>query len=136
MIPDIKVLKRKCKKQKICVKKDTYFQLAEEYIFLNSIFNSNDIIDNISLLMDMVFYPIYVFIQLVLLEPSPFFIMGLMKTYQLWNDWFRYQDISFQIDFWVLTVKKVGGPWISTNDPYYHVYVYADAMERLSLLTN
>jgi hypothetical protein len=136
MIPDHKILKKKCKKKKIYVKKDTYFQLAEEFIMLESIFNTDDIIDSVMMIVDMIFYPIYVIIQLVRLHPSPFYIFGLMKAYQLWIDWLRYKELSYQIDTWIFTVKKLRGPWISTNNPTYHVYVYADAMERLSLVTN
>lgn len=132
MIPDQKILKKRCDKQKICIESNSYFKLAEEYVILESLF-SVELFDFLFIILDMVIYPIYVIIKLYNLEHSPMFIIGLMKTYQLWTDWFRYQELKFKILEWKITVKKLGGPWISTNDPTYHVYVYADAMERLSL---
>jgi hypothetical protein len=136
MIPDNKVLKKRCKRHKIRVKPDTYFQNAEEYIHLQTIFETESIFDLASLFLDMFLYPIYVIYQISILEPSPMFVFGLMKTYELWKDWFRYTELKFQISLWTLTVKKLGGPWISTNDPTYHIYVYADAMQRLSLFNS
>jgi pyruvate/2-oxoacid:ferredoxin oxidoreductase alpha subunit len=136
MIPSNKIIKRRCKKLKLKVKKYRYFDLAEEYIFLEKIFVSNDFIDNLSLAIDMVLYPLYVFFQIVNLEPSPMFIFGMMKSYQMWIDFFRYTELYYEVEDWHNIVKKLGGPWIATNDPTYHLYVYADAMERISFVTN
>jgi len=108
------------------VPKNTYFALAEEYVFLESIF------EDYFYLIDMIVYPIYVLIQLICLEPSPMFIFGLVKTYQMWVDWFRFQTLKSEIQIWKMIVKKLKGPWISTNNPKYHVFVYADAMQRIS----
>ena len=40
-------------------------------------------------------------------------------------------ELREEINSWISIVKKVDGPWISTNDSQYHLYVYADAMQRL-----
>jgi hypothetical protein len=136
MILENKKLKNLCRKRKVRVQKDTYFHLAEEFVLLESVFRMDNFLDMFLLLVDMVFYPLYVVAQIIQQEPSPMFVFGMMKTYQLWIDWFRYQDLLFKVTEWKLIVKSVGGPWIATNDPTYHVYVYADAMERMSHATN
>ncbi len=59
------------------------------------------------------------------------YMFSLMKTYQLWIDWLRFRELREKVDNWKMKVKSVGGPWISTNDPDYHVFVYADGMERI-----
>jgi hypothetical protein len=35
---------------------------------------------------------------------------------------------------WTNIVRAVGGPFISTNDAKYHIYVYADGMQEFTLL--
>jgi hypothetical protein len=67
---------------------------------------------------------------------KPMFIFGMMKSYQMWIDFFRYSELYYEVENWHTIVKKLGGPWIATNDPTYHLYVYADAMERISFVTN
>ena len=72
-----------------------------------------------------------------MLDFSPFYVFSLVKTYQLWIDWFRFKELGQTIKEWTKIVKSLNGPWISTNNPDYHVFVYADGMERIkyALLT-
>jgi hypothetical protein len=58
-------------------------------------------------------------------------VFPLVKCWQLWKQLFRYQELLAEVWYWKLVVRLVGGPWISTNDPDYHNFVYADAMTRL-----
>jgi hypothetical protein len=80
---------------------------------------------------DMLLYPIYVVVQLYMLDMSPMYIMALIKTYKIWVDWFRLREIEKKVDSWKTTIRSLGGPWISSNDPDLHVFVYADGMERI-----
>jgi hypothetical protein len=43
----------------------------------------------------------------------------------------EFDSLNSEIREWTRIVKSVGGPFISANDSTYHVFVYADAMERL-----
>ena len=131
MIPEFKDLRRKCRKQKIRVDKDTYFQDAGEFVELTKIFTCENIFDKILLWVDMIIYPLYVLYQLWKLNFSPMFIFSLMKTYELWIKWFRLRELVGKINTWKNIVKSLDGPWISTNNPDLHVFVYADGMERI-----
>lgn len=133
-IPDSKLLRKKCRKHKIKIANDPYFQEAEEIVNLQKTFLSSDFFGKAMLWIDMIIYPIYVLVRLCMQDFSPSYIFSLMKTYQLWIDWFRYQTLLSKVKVWIQTVRKVGGPWISCNDPEYHVFVYADGMTRLKKL--
>ena len=79
----------------------------------------------------MILYPLYILYQLILGDYSPFYMLSLFKTYELWLDYFRLRELQEEVNSWISIVKQLDGPWISTNDSTYHLYVYADAMERL-----
>jgi len=57
--------------------------------------------------------------------------MTIHKTVTMWIDWFQYYNITQETLEWKKFVQTAGGPFISTNDPTYHMYVYADGMQRL-----
>jgi hypothetical protein len=129
MLPEWKDLRKKTRKLKI--EKDSYFQLAEEYVELSAKFHTESVLDVLSLLMDMILYPLYICYQVCMMDFSPMYVMALIKTYQMWSDWLRLRVLQEKVDSWTKTVRSVGGPWISVNDSDYHVYVYADGMERI-----
>jgi hypothetical protein len=129
MLPELKILKKKTRKLKL--PNESYFELADEYVHLKDQFILEDPIEIIYSWIDMVFYPVYIVIQLCMLEFSAMYIITLSKTYQLWINWFRLQELENRLTFWKHTVRSVGGPWISTNNPDYHVFVYADGMQRI-----
>ena len=60
-----------------------------------------------------------------------FSLMSFGKAFLAFREWLRYRQLSSQMSKWKQTVLKSGGPFIATNDPEYHVYVYADGMQRL-----
>jgi hypothetical protein len=130
MIPTAKQLRKKIKKLKLSVEKKPYFSLVREYLELEKKFEKNGI-DFVCLLIEMILYPLYIIYLFIQGDFSPFSALTLMKTYELWIDYFAFKELKSEIDSWISVVKKVGGPWISTNDSAYHWYVYADAMERL-----
>jgi len=129
MLPEWKDLKKKAKK--LNIPNDKFFQLADEYIHLKEKFQTEGILELLHLWTDMVFYPLYIVIQLCMLECSTMYIFSLMKAYQMWVDWFRLQELELQVQSWKDMVRSMGGPWISANDPVYHTFVYADGMERI-----
>jgi len=63
--------------------------------------------------------------------PGIFNMLSIHKTITLWQDWFEYQTLTKHVHRWMNIVRPIGGPFIATNDPDYHVYVYADAMQRI-----
>jgi hypothetical protein len=131
-LPDWKQLRKTARKNKIQLSsEDNYFQIAEEFVILQKVFVPQTTLDNISLWMDMIVYPLYVFINFFFSEFSALNMISLIKTYQLWMDWCRFRTLGNQVRSWTNIVRSMGGPFISSNDAQYHVFVYADGMERL-----
>lgn len=92
-------------------------------------------IDWCLLVIDMIVQPVILFVSLCVgWEVSTFSIAsGLLKSAECWWSWCRYQVLRDLVRHWILVTKLAGGPFISCNDPTYHVFVYADAIERLRL---
>ena len=110
---------------------DNYFKLADEFVVLQKIFVPDSTLDTISLWMDMIIYPIYTVINWFISGFSALSVIGLTKSYQLWIDWFRFKSLGKQVRSWTNIVRSVGGPFISSNEAEFHVFVYADGMERI-----
>ena len=130
MIPTKKQLKKKIKKEKITIEKKPYFSLVKEFLELQNKF-TKPYFEMLPLIFEMIVYPIYVVYQCIMGDFSPFYIISLVKAYESWLEYFRFIELQKEIYSWIPIVKKVGGPWISTNNGDYHLYVYADAMERM-----
>jgi hypothetical protein len=58
-------------------------------------------------------------------------LLGLIKTFRLWNEWIEYKNVRANFVQWKQIVDTVGGPYISTNNNEYLAYVYADGMHRI-----
>jgi len=129
MLPEWKDLRKKARK--ITVANDGYFALSEEYVELKKKFYCEDLMDTLYLWFDMVIHPIYIVVRLCMLNFSAMYVFTLIKTYQIWIDWLRLQELESKVDSWKTTVRSLGGPWISSNTPDLHVFVYADGMERI-----
>ena len=129
MIPEWKDIRKKSRKLKL--PDDGYFALSEEYVGLKQKFECEGLMDTLYLWFDMVLYPIYIIIRLCMLDFSAMYILNLVKTYQLWIDWLRLQELEKKVESWKTIVRSLGGPWISSNTPDLHVFVYADGMERI-----
>ena len=132
MIPDKKLIRKKCRKQKIKFREGNFFKDAEELILLESLFVQETMLDSFMLLLDMLLYPIYVLVRLCMLDFSISFVFGLMKSYEMWFNYIRLEELRREFSEWIRIVKSLNGPWISTNDPEYRPYVYADAMQRIN----
>jgi hypothetical protein len=110
-----------------------YFSLADEYVTLQKVFIKETIHEKISLWFDMIVSPLLTILHAIWKQtmPSIFTVLSFQKCAELWKQWFRFQDLKNQIHEWMKIVKSIGGPFISSNDPEYHIFVYADAMQRL-----
>jgi hypothetical protein len=115
---------------------DTYFEKADDYSRLNKIFNPEDLIGRIMLWVDMVVSPLITIVTSIWKTelPSIFSVYSFYKTFIIWAEWLQYRVLQAEIHEWKRLVKSIGGPFISTNEPLYHSYVYADGMERLRLI--
>lgn len=110
-----------------------YFKIADDYVSLQKIFSTDTLIKKVELWIEMVISPLFTIGMMIWEQKTPdmFNIMSLQKCFQLWKDWFRMRELRSQIHTWIKLIRSIGGPFISTNDAEYHVFVYADAMQRL-----
>lgn len=110
-----------------------YFSIADEYVSLQKIFSRDTLLEKLEIWIEMIVSPL-IMIGTMLWDwksPDMFQLMSLQKCVQLWKDWFRMRELRTQIHGWMRIVRSIGGPFISANDAEYHVFVYADAMQRL-----
>lgn len=111
----------------------SYFAKAEEYIELQKIFMKETFLENLSVWIDMIAYPIYILVSIFVFHQSLsiFMVSSVHKCVTMWLNWLRYKELNAEMRTWMNIVRSMGGPFISTNDPTYHMYVYADGMVRL-----
>lgn len=110
-----------------------YFKLADEFVTLERRFKKESRFETLMLWVDMIVYPLFLICGAIFFgkKLDMFSIMSAQKTITVWKEWIRYKSLQSQIHEWTKIVRSVGGPFISTNDETYHVYVYADGMQRV-----
>lgn len=108
-----------------------YFQLADEYVSLQKKFVKETLLEKATLWFDMIISPLITVVQLFMNGMDVFLVYSLHKVVSLWKDWLRMKYLQTIIRQWKQIVKQVGGPFITCNDAEYHVFVYADAMQRI-----
>lgn len=136
MIPESSEIKKRLRPEQtihFVLYPQNYFENAEEFIRLSNIFVRETFFEKVSLWVEMVISPIIsLCMSLYSKTPPSFFTMlSLQKCFQLWQDWFEFRRLVNVVREWTNIVRAVGGPFISTNDAKYHVYVYADGMQRI-----
>ena len=111
----------------------SFFVKAEKYTELAKKFIPETFLDKLSLWIEMLISPLISLGMFLYYRETPSFftMLSTQKAISLWVEWFEFDVLNSEIREWTKIVKSVGGPFISTNDSTYHVFVYADAMERL-----
>lgn len=111
-----------------------YFQNAEEFVRLSNIFVKESLFEKVMLWFEMVISPLMTICMSWYSNTPPSFLssLSLQKCIQTWYDWFEFRRLAAEVREWTNIVRSVGGPFISTNDAKYHVYVYADGMQRIN----
>jgi hypothetical protein len=107
--------------------------MAEEHFHLKKLFNMDSVTEQVSFLLDMVLFPIIAYINVLFRDPGGLLTLAtsINKSVTLWIKWLRFQELNKKMRDWIWCVKQYGGPFISTNDSDYHMFVYADGMQRL-----
>lgn len=136
MIPENKDLRKRLYPEvayQILTHPRNYFSIANEYVSLQKIFLRDTLLEKLELWIEMIISPLITIVLSIINWSSPdmFQLMSLQKCFQLWKDWFRMRELRSEIHLWMRLVKSIGGPFISSNDAEYHVFVYADGMQRL-----
>lgn len=111
----------------------SYFSLADEYVTLQKIFVKESFFEKLGIWVDMIISPLMTILHSIWKRamPSLFTMLSFQKCVTLWKQWFRFNELKRQVHEWMNIVRAIGGPFISSNDPDYHMFVYADAMQRL-----
>ena len=109
----------------------TPFQLAERYIQLRKVCVPTLWSDWVTRISDMILMPmITVFLCVARGLDIMMIVSTLQNMYSAWSQWFEYSDLRLKVQMMMLHTVRVGGPFISTNDPTYMPYVFADAVVR------
>lgn len=122
-------------KMKSFLPKTKTFPIADEYVELQSVLEPESYFEWFLLIVDMFIQPLIMFLSWCLGHTiSTISLVGtIARALQKWWLWIRYQVLRSDVRHWIFITKLAGGPFISCNDPKYHVFVYAEAIERLRL---
>lgn len=136
MIPTNKEIRQKLTQaqiQYVLLNNKTYFKTADDFITLHKRFVPENLIAKVNLWVDMVVSPLISLFQIIFFGKLPdlFTILTIYKTACIWLDWFKWKEMQQTIREWIKIVRTIGGPFISCNDADYHMFVYADGMQRI-----
>lgn len=110
------------------------FKIAERYLQLKKTCAPRSKGDMMMRINEMIVSPL---ITLTLLCLDSLDMMSLVTAafslYRVWSEWLEYSELRFTMQHMYLTTMATGGPQITTNDPEYLPYVYADAVLRVSM---
>ena len=120
--------------QYILLNDRNYFQLANEYSSLHKTFVKESLLEHIMLWFDMIISPLITIFKSIFRTEYPGILdmLSMQKCVTMWKDWIRMKELQKTIREWISIVRSIGGPFISSNDAEYHIFVYADAMQRIS----
>jgi hypothetical protein len=136
MIPTNKQIRSKLTQsqiQYVLLNDKTYFKTADTFITLHRRFSPDTFFETSILWFDMIVSPLITILQLVVFKKVPdlFTILSLQKLISVWIEWFEWKGIQSTVREWIKIIRAIGGPFISCNDAEYHMFVYADGMQRI-----
>lgn len=106
-----------------------YFKEAEKFVNLTNKF----LFPSWVLWIEMFISPIITLLMCLYKRspPDAFGLLGMYKSFNLWNEWIEYKNVKRNFIEWKQIVDATGGPYIRTNNDEYLAYVYADGMHRI-----
>ena len=112
-----------------------FFAKANEFVVLQEKFIKESLLEKLSLWFSLFISPLLTLFNLVIKkeDPSMFTMLSIKNTFDLWCEYINFHLLSKEIHEWTKIVRSINGPFISCNDPTYHIFVYADGMERLRI---
>ena len=118
--------------QHIVLHSQNYFQIAEEFVHLHGLFKQDTLFETLNFWIDMVFYPLYLILSTIWFEQpiGMFTMLSIHKIVSKWQQYVTFLQLQHETNEWRRLIHSIGGPFISTNDDTYHMYVYADGMQR------
>jgi hypothetical protein len=113
-------------------KPKTAFQTAERYIQLSNVWESNEWVPLIKHINEMILMPLIAFFSYCVGYSDIMFCLStFVGAMSAWTEYAEFVELKFVMQRMELQGRRVGGPFISTNDPTYMPYVWADAVTRL-----
>lgn len=110
-----------------------YFVTAERYIELYKKVVPTSWFGGIELFNDMILIPVITLAMFLTGNSDVLSLLGTFSTaYSRWNEWIEFHNLRFEVQRMMMITMWSGGPRISTNDPTYLAYVYADGAERVA----
>ena len=114
-------------------KPKTAFQTAERYIQLTKVWETDEWVPLIKHINEMILMPLIAFFSYCAGYSDIMFCLStFVGATSAWTEYAEFVDLKFVMQRMELQARRVGGPFISTNDPTYMPYVWADAVTRLS----
>ena len=116
----------------MATKPKTAFQTAERYIQLSNVWETGEWVPLIKHINEMILMPLIAFFSYsVGYSDVMFCLTTAVGAMNAWSDYTEFIELKFAMQRMELQARRVGGPFISTNDPTYMPYVWADAVTRL-----
>ena len=114
-------------------KPKTAFQTAERYIQLTKVWETDEWVPLIKHINEMILMPLIAFFSYCAGYSDIMFCLStFVGATSAWTEYAEFVELTFVMQRMELQARRVGGPFISTNDPTYMPYVWADAVTRLS----
>ena len=115
--------------------KSNPFQKAEHYIQLRKIYAPRSMGDYVMRINELIVTPL-ITIFLIFMDQIAFMsvVSSMFSIGKAWMEYFKYSTLRFEMQDMYIQTMKMGGPFITTNDPDYLPYVYADAVVRHDML--
>jgi hypothetical protein len=110
------------------------FKTAERYIQLSKVWESDDWVPLIKHINEMILMPLIAFFSYCVGYSDIMFCLStFVGAMSAWTEYAEFVELKFVMQRMELQGRRVGGPFISTNDPTYMPYVWADAITRESV---
>ena len=107
------------------------FKTADRYIELRKVCAPESWQGTMSRINDMIVMPVIFLFYVLVGQFDPLFLVpNALTIYRAWKEWMEYSELRFVVQRMYLHTAKVKGPFITTNDPTYLPYVFADAVVR------
>ena len=112
-------------------KPKTAFQTAERYIQLTKVWETDEWVPLIKHINEMILMPLIAFFSYCAGYSDIMFCLStFVGATSAWTEYAEFVELKFVMQRMELQARRVGGPFISTNDPTYMPYVWADAVTR------
>ena len=111
--------------------KSNPFVVAEKYIQLRKIWAPRSMGDKMMRINELIITPL-ITIFFIFIKNIDFIgvISAVFSVARAWIEYIRFSSLRFDMQLMYLQTMRCGGPFITTNDPDYLPYVYADAAVR------